>query len=124
MTTTDTTVTEPEIDPTAVEEFFGREGHTVEVARSGQHALDLLRTRSYDLILADARAAARERLFVEQLVDAHPNARERLLVATGDVRASTDEALRRLGVRYVRKPFNLRDLRDEAARVWAAGAAS
>jgi two-component system NtrC family sensor kinase len=107
-----------------VKALFGREGHTVEVARSGQHALDLLRTRSYDLILADARAAARERLFVEQLVDAHPNARERLLVATGDVRASTDEALRRLGVRYVRKPFNLRDLRDEAARVWAAGAAS
>ncbi len=26
--------------------------------------------------------------------------------------------------RYVRKPFNLRDLRDEAARVWAAGALS
>jgi len=24
----------------------------------------------------------------------------------------------------VRKPFNLRDLRDEAARVWAAGALS
>lgn len=107
-----------------VKALFGREGHTVEVARSGQHALDLLRTRRYDLILADARAAARERLFVEQLVDAHPDARERLLVATGDVRAATDEALRRLGVRYVRKPFNLRDLRDTAARVWAAGAAS
>jgi len=25
---------------------------------------------------------------------------------------------------YERKPFNLRDLRDEAARVWAAGALS
>jgi hypothetical protein len=30
--------------------------------------------------------------------------------------------LGRLGLRYVRKPFNLRDLRDEAARVWAAAA--
>ncbi len=107
-----------------VKALFGREGHTVEVARSAQHALDLLRIRGYDLILADARAAARDRLFVEQLAEAHPDALGRLLVATGDVRDSSDEALRHLGVRYVRKPLNLRDLRDEAARVWAAGAAS
>jgi len=40
------------------------------------------------------------------------------------VRASTDEALAHLGLRYVRKPFNLRDLRDEAARVWAAATLS
>ena len=46
--------------------------------------------------------------------------KERILVATGDVRPATEETLRRLGLRYVRKPFNLRDLRDEAARVWAA----
>jgi len=35
---------------------------------------------------------------------------------------AAEEALARLGLRYVRKPFNLRDLRDEAARVWAAAA--
>ena len=103
-----------------VKALFGREGHTVEVARTPQHALDLVRTRSYDLILADARATARDHLFVEQLVAAHPGLKERILVATGDVRASTDEALAHLGLRYVRKPFNLRDLRDEAAQVWAA----
>jgi hypothetical protein len=50
--------------------------------------------------------------------------RERILVATGDVRPSSDEALAHLGLRYVRKPFNLRDLRDEAARVWAAAVVS
>jgi len=103
-----------------VKALFGREGHTVEVARTPQHALDLVRTRSYDLILADARATARDHLFVEHLIAAHPGLKERILVATGDVRASTDEALAHLGLRYVRKPFNLRDLRDEAARVWAA----
>ena len=47
---------------------------------------------------------------------------ERLLVATADVRPSTEEALQRLGLRYLRKPFNLRLLRDEAARVWASPA--
>src|SRR5216110_3385814 len=103
-----------------VKALFGREGHTVEVARTPQHALDLVRTRSYDLILADARASARDHLFVEQLVELHPALKPRILVAIGDVRVSTEEALAHLGLRYVRKPFNLRDLRDEAAQVWAA----
>ncbi len=59
-------------------------------------------------------------LFVEVLVDANPGLRGRMLVATGDIRAATEETLARLGLRYVRKPFNLRDLLDEAGRVWAA----
>ncbi len=107
-----------------VKALFGREGHTVEVARNGQHALDLARTRTYDLILADAQAMTRDRLFVEQLVETNPGLKERVLVATGDVRPATEDVLGRLGLRYVRKPFNLRDLRDEAARVWAAAALS
>jgi len=106
-----------------VKALFGREGHTVDVARNAQHALDLAGARTYDLILADAQARARDHLFVTQLVETHPALKNRVLVATGDVRPGSDDALTRLGLRYVRKPFNLRDLRDEAARVWAAGAA-
>ena len=77
-------------------------------------------------MLVDARAAARggERLFVEELLERRPALRGRVVVATGDVRATTDDALRRLGLPYVRKPFNLRDLRSEAARVWADVVAS
>ncbi len=107
-----------------VKALFGREGHTVDVARTPQHALDLARTRSYDLILADAQAMSRDHLFVEQLMESNPGLKDRILVATGDVRPSTEEVLAHLGLRYVRKPFNLRDLRDEAARVWAAAALS
>ncbi|HYK81810.1 MAG TPA: ATP-binding protein [Gemmatimonadales bacterium] len=107
-----------------VKALFGREGHSVEVARNAQHALDLARSRGYDLILVDAQAGARDRLFVEQLLEAHPDLRERILVASGDVRPSADASLARLRLRYVRKPFNLRDLRDEAARVWATAAVS
>src|SRR3989475_4178386 len=36
--------------------LFGREGHTVEVARNPGQALDLARARTYDLILADGRS--------------------------------------------------------------------
>jgi two-component system NtrC family sensor kinase len=109
-----------------VEALFGREGHTVEVARATPHVLDLLRERQFDLVIVDARAAAQGggRLLVEDLVERLPAVRARLLVANGDVRSSTEGALRRLGVPYVRKPFNLRDLRSAAARVWAAGAVS
>ena len=107
-----------------IKALFGREGHTVEVARNPGQALDLARARTYDLILADGQASARGRRFVEELVEARPDLRDRILVATGDVRPTTEVALGQLGLRYVRKPFNLRDLRDEAARVWAAAALS
>jgi two-component system NtrC family sensor kinase len=111
-----------------VRALFGREGHTVDVARNTQQALELAASNSYDLIIADGRATARGRgssgggrkLFVEELVARKAGLRDRILVATGDVQPATEEALGRLGLRYVRKPFNLRDLRDEAARVWAA----
>ena len=111
-----------------VKALFGRDGHAVEVARNPQHALELAQRGGFDLIIADARAAATGRgggkLFVEELVARMPALRDRTIVATGDVRPGTEETLTRLGLRYVRKPFNLRDLRDEAARLWAATALS
>jgi two-component system NtrC family sensor kinase len=103
-----------------VKALFGREGHTVDVARNPAQALDMARARGYDLILADAQATLRGQLFVEALVEAQPALKERTLVATGDIRPATEETIERLGLRYLRKPFNLRDLLDEAARVWAA----
>jgi two-component system, NtrC family, sensor kinase len=109
-----------------VKALFGRDGHAVEVARNPQHALELAQRGGFDLIIADARAAARggDKLFVEELVARLPGLRDRTIVATGDVGVATEETLTRLGLRYVRKPFNLRDLRDEAARLWAATAVS
>jgi two-component system NtrC family sensor kinase len=106
-----------------VQALFGREGHTVNVARNAEHALELTGERAYDLILADGQESAKGKLFVEELVARRPELRGRILVATGDVRPATDEALERLGLHYVRKPFNLRDLREEAARLWAAAGA-
>ena len=107
-----------------VKALFGRDGHAVEVARNPQHALELALRGGFDLVIADARAAARGKLFVEELVARVPALRDRTIVATGDVRPATEETLTRLGLRYVRKPFNLRDLRDEAARLWAAATLS
>jgi len=107
-----------------VKALFGREGHVVEVARNPAQALDMARARRYDLILADIQATARGQLFVEVLVTANPGLRGRTLVATGDIRPATEETVARLGLHYVRKPFNLRDLLDEARRVGAAATPS
>jgi two-component system NtrC family sensor kinase len=110
-----------------IKALFARDGHDVEVAGDPQHALDLAQRSSFDLVIADARAMApgkRGVLLAEELVAKLPALRERIIVATGDVRPATEETLTRLGVRYVRKPFNLRDLRVEAARLWEATALS
>src|SRR5436190_15845146 len=110
-----------------IKALFARDGHDVEVAGDPQHALALAQRGSFDLVITDARAMApgkRGVLLAEELVARLPALRDRIIVATGDVRPSTEETLTRLGVRYVRKPFNLRDLRVEAARLWEATALS
>src|SRR5438105_12590979 len=110
-----------------IKALFARDGHDVEVAGDPQHALDLAQRGGFDLVITDARAMApgkRGTLLAEELVARMPALRERIIVATGDVRPTTEETLARLGVRYVRKPFNLRDLRVEAARLWEATALS
>ena len=110
-----------------IKALFARDGHDVEVAGDPQHALDLAQRGGFDLVITDARAMApgkRGTLLAEELVTRMPTLRDRIIVATGDVRPTTEETLARLGVRYVRKPFNLRDLRVEAARLWEATALS
>ncbi|PYP37416.1 MAG: hypothetical protein DMD48_11285 [Gemmatimonadetes bacterium] len=110
-----------------IKALFARDGHDVEVAGDPQHALALAQRGSFDLVITDARAMApgkRGVLLAEELVTTLPALRDRIIVATGDVRPATEETLARLGVRYVRKPFNLRDLRVEAARLWEATALS
>jgi len=110
-----------------IKALFARDGHDVEVAGDPQHALTLAERGGFDLVITDARATApgkRGMLLAEEMIARVPALRDRMIVATGDVRPATEETLTRLGVRYVRKPFNLRDLRVEAARLWATTAVS
>ena len=110
-----------------IKALFSGDGHDVEIAGDPQRALDLAQRGGFDLVITDARAMApgkRGTLLAEELVTRMPALRERIIVATGDVRPATEETLARLGVRYVRKPFNLRDLRVAAARLWEAAALS
>src|SRR5436189_5690 len=110
-----------------IKALFSGDGHEVEVAGDPKRGLELAQRGGFDLVITDARAMApgkRGTLLAEELVARMPALRERIIVATGDVRPATEETLARLGVRYVRKPFNLRDLRVAAARLWEATALS
>ncbi|MGH7644744.1 MAG: ATP-binding protein, partial [Gemmatimonadales bacterium] len=105
-----------------VEALFAQDGHTVQVADAAD-ALELAAGGAWDLVIAGGLALAGGRLFVEELLERNPAVRDRVLVVTGDVRPAAAEALARLGLPYVRKPFNLRELRAAAARVWTAASA-
>jgi CheY-like chemotaxis protein len=97
-----------------IKALFARDGHDVEVAGDPQHALDLAERGGFDLVITDARAMApgkRGVLLAEELVARLPALRERIIVATGDVRPSTEETLTRLGVATCASLSNLRDLR-------------
>jgi two-component system NtrC family sensor kinase len=100
--------------------LFAPDGHTVEVARGGDQGLRMAAERDYDLLIADAGASTGGgRLFVTELLDSLPVYRRRLLVA-GAARGSAMPSLAYSTepLRWVQKPFNLRELRTQAAEVF------
>ncbi len=97
--------------------LFTPEGHAVEAVRTGEQGLRLARERDFDLIIADVRVpAGPAELFARALLDACPEACGRLVVAFA---AGEDlpALLAEHRVHYVRKPFNLRDLKTVASQI-------
>jgi two-component system NtrC family sensor kinase len=103
-----------------VNALLSPEGIEVEAVRAGEQGLRLAGERSYDLIIADARATAgAAELFVHALAAASPAAVDRLLLTyTGQ--AEPPDPLPDRPVPRARKPFNLRDLHALASQVLAS----
>jgi two-component system NtrC family sensor kinase len=100
-----------------VSALFTPEGHVVEAVRSGEQGLRMLRERHFDVIIADAlaRTGATE-LFVQALAADCPESCQRLILGwTGS--GEPVEPQPNGGIRHVRKPFNLRDLRAAASEI-------
>ncbi len=101
--------------------LFSNDGHLVETARDGVHAVQLLDREDYDLIVADPRVrVASGQTFAEALLARWPALGRRTIFATADVRPETEAWLRGLGCRYVHKPVNARQLRAAAAELFTA----
>ena len=96
---------------------FSSDGHRVEAARDGAHAVELLAQHRYDLVIADPRTDVAGGMFAETLLGRWPELVRRTIFATADVRPETEEWLRRLGGRYIHKPVNARQLRTAAAEL-------
>ena len=97
--------------------LFSREGHVVDAVADGDAALRLVRMGDYDLVIADRRASAAGAPFLQALERERPGWTGRAIVSTADAQPAA-------GGRTLRKPFNLRDLREAARAVWAAAARS
>jgi two-component system NtrC family sensor kinase len=102
-----------------VSALFTPQGHGVEAVRSGSQGLQMLKEREFDLIVADAMAAAGpSELFVQALVTHRPEACARLVLGVSGNGNLPDPALE-AGIRRIQKPFSLRDLNALAREVFA-----
>lgn len=105
----------------AISALFSQNGARVRAAPTAAEALDLLEEEPFDLIIADARAAVTsDETLADALVHRRPDLAHRTILLTADVRPETDEWLRKLGWKYFRKPFNVREL-QAAARELLSG---
>jgi two-component system NtrC family sensor kinase len=102
--------------------LFASDGHSVDATKDASQASSLLQKNKYDLIIADARATnAAGITFGDTLKADRPDLCSQTILMTADVRPETDEWLRSLGCRYLRKPFDPTDLRATARELLTQG---
>ena len=96
----------------AVADALRDNGYTVERAGDGEHALNELREKTFDLILCDLKMPRVDgRTFYAMLRTAAPHMAGRVLFMTGDVAGTDAESfLENSGCRWLAKPFRLADL--------------
>jgi two-component system NtrC family sensor kinase len=103
-----------------VSALFTPQGHVVEAVRSGSQGLRMLNERDFDLIVADAMAAAGpSELFVQALASRRPDACARVVLGVSG-NGDLPEPMPDFGVRRTRKPFSLRDLSALAEEIFAS----
>jgi two-component system NtrC family sensor kinase len=88
----------------------------IDAAVDAHQATMLLRSRSYDLVIADARTpvSAGER-FADYLLREWPTLGARTIFLTADVRPDTEAWLRGLGCPVFHKPFKVAELKNAIA---------
>ncbi|NDC75033.1 response regulator [bacterium] len=103
-------------------ELLRREGYRVDVAETGQRALDLLEREKYDLIVSDWRMPGLNGIgLYEYLTARDPAAGRRMLIMTGDVINETlQEFLSANRLIKLSKPFSIIEFRAAVARMLAA----
>ena len=99
-----------------LETLLEAEGHKVEVADSGEAALELLRARDYQLLVTDLRMPGLDGMeLIRQARAWHPELP--VIMVTGYATVDNAVLALRRGVNdYLTKPFDIQDLRRSVAR--------
>jgi CheY-like chemotaxis protein len=107
----------------ALARLLQRDGHTVETADNGQHALERLREHPYDLLLCDLRMPDLDGpAFYDILTRQYPSMCPRVIFLTGDTLNLESQAfLERSGRLWVTKPFNAAEVRSVIAQALHMG---
>jgi len=98
-------------------------GHTVDVAESGEKALEAIAAKRYDLLVSDLKMPEMSGQELYARVQAeHPDLAKRVLFTSGDtVSLETKAFLERVGRPFLLKPFQVADLVEEVERILAPG---
>ena len=108
---------------TVVSIALSRDGHRVDAADSGDAALELFLSKSYDLVIQDVRMPGMNGLeLLRRLVDSAPEVPVLVMTAFSSWNIAV-EAMRLGAFDYIKKPFDNNDLRQLAKRAIAYAAA-
>jgi signal transduction histidine kinase/ActR/RegA family two-component response regulator len=90
-------------------DFLKSAGHTVDTARDGRKALELAKTRDYDIILSDLKMPGLDgQGLYEQLLKVKPDMAPRFIFSTGDLaNPKVQTFFQSTGSLYLSKPFKL-----------------
>ncbi|MFY9399266.1 MAG: ATP-binding protein [Desulfomonilia bacterium] len=92
--------------------------YEVRIFNNGRHAIDGLHEHQWELIISDLRMPVMDGMeFYHAVVKEQPRMKQRFLFITGDTYdLQVKEFLESTGAVFLRKPFRIKDLRDEVSR--------
>jgi CheY-like chemotaxis protein len=106
---------EPELRD-LVQNQLSLEGFEVTTASDGMHAIEMLRTTAFDVVLLDVRMPGMNGIEVLQALH-NLNLHPRTIMLTGDTDISVLAKCARFGVNdYLTKPYNFHELVDSIDR--------
>lgn len=100
-----------------IKALLNRSGN-IDIADNGYDALKLMETKYYKLIISDLDMPRMDGLtFYKEAVEKYPLASKRFLFMTGDLSAQRQTFFNEEQVKYLAKPINISQLREDAAKI-------
>jgi CheY-like chemotaxis protein len=110
-------VDDDEIITQLIMALLNRSGN-IDIAHNGCDALKLMETKYYKLIISDIDMPKMDGLsFYKEAVEKYPLASKRFLFITGDLSAQRQAFFNDEQVKYLAKPFNISQLKEEASEI-------